>query len=191
MRSSTASRSLPFDRAAAPRTPAQPDANARPHPPRARRPRRAGPVRLRRRRVPASRQEGDERGSESHEEVSDKRHWIGPVAAVCPGPRRGFRFTRTRNTRSPGRRRASGRARRTRCHHDDRDHLSSPHRSARPHLARGRSSRSRCSTGSPAGSAAGWPTLPGEGHPVWTYVCGVLLAFAAIAGLSILLRVCS
>ena len=29
--------------------------------------------------------------------------------------------------------------------------------------------------------------LPGEGHPVWTYVCGVLLAFAAIAGLSILL----
>lgn len=29
-------------------------------------------------------------------------------------------------------------------------------------------------------------TLPGEGHPVWTYVCGVLIAFAAIAGLSIL-----
>ena len=28
--------------------------------------------------------------------------------------------------------------------------------------------------------------LPGEGHPVWTYLCGVLLAFAAIAGLSIL-----
>jgi membrane-associated phospholipid phosphatase len=27
--------------------------------------------------------------------------------------------------------------------------------------------------------------LPGEGHPVWTYLCGVLLAFAAIAGLSI------
>jgi undecaprenyl-diphosphatase len=29
--------------------------------------------------------------------------------------------------------------------------------------------------------------LPGEGHPVWTYVCGVLFGFAAIAGLSILL----
>ena len=29
-------------------------------------------------------------------------------------------------------------------------------------------------------------TLPGEGHPVWTYLCGVLIAFAAIAGLSIL-----
>ncbi len=29
--------------------------------------------------------------------------------------------------------------------------------------------------------------LPGEGHPVWTYLCGILLAFAAIAGLSILL----
>ena len=28
--------------------------------------------------------------------------------------------------------------------------------------------------------------LPGEGHPVWTYVLGVLLAFVAIAGLSIL-----
>ena len=28
--------------------------------------------------------------------------------------------------------------------------------------------------------------LPGEGHPVWTYLCGVLLAFAVIAGLSIL-----
>jgi undecaprenyl-diphosphatase len=28
--------------------------------------------------------------------------------------------------------------------------------------------------------------LPGEGHPVWTYLCGVLLAFATIAGLSIL-----
>jgi undecaprenyl-diphosphatase len=29
-------------------------------------------------------------------------------------------------------------------------------------------------------------TLPGEGHPVWTYVCGILLSFATIAGLSIL-----
>jgi undecaprenyl-diphosphatase len=28
-------------------------------------------------------------------------------------------------------------------------------------------------------------TLPGTGHPVWTYLCGVLIAFAAIAGLSI------
>jgi undecaprenyl-diphosphatase len=28
--------------------------------------------------------------------------------------------------------------------------------------------------------------LPGEGHPVWTYVCGVLIAFAAIASFSIL-----
>jgi membrane-associated phospholipid phosphatase len=28
--------------------------------------------------------------------------------------------------------------------------------------------------------------LPGEGHPVWTYLCGILLAVAAIAGLSIL-----
>jgi undecaprenyl-diphosphatase len=28
--------------------------------------------------------------------------------------------------------------------------------------------------------------LPGEGHPVWTYVCGILIAFAAIATLSIL-----
>ena len=28
--------------------------------------------------------------------------------------------------------------------------------------------------------------LPGEGHPVWTYLCGVLLAFTTIAGLSIL-----
>jgi undecaprenyl-diphosphatase len=32
----------------------------------------------------------------------------------------------------------------------------------------------------------GLATLPGEGHPVWTYLCGVLLAFATIAGLSIL-----
>jgi len=30
-------------------------------------------------------------------------------------------------------------------------------------------------------------SLPGEGHPVWTYVLGVLLSFAAIACLSILL----
>lgn len=29
-------------------------------------------------------------------------------------------------------------------------------------------------------------TLPAEGHPVWTYVCGVLIAFAVIAGLSML-----
>ncbi len=28
--------------------------------------------------------------------------------------------------------------------------------------------------------------VPGEGHPVWTYVIGVLLSFAAIACLSIL-----
>ena len=28
-------------------------------------------------------------------------------------------------------------------------------------------------------------TLPGAGHPVWTYVCGVLIAFAVIASLSI------
>ena len=28
-------------------------------------------------------------------------------------------------------------------------------------------------------------TLPGAGHPFWTYVCGVLLSFAVIAGLSI------
>ena len=28
--------------------------------------------------------------------------------------------------------------------------------------------------------------LPGEGHPVWTYLCGIVLSFAAIAGLSIL-----
>ena len=27
--------------------------------------------------------------------------------------------------------------------------------------------------------------LPGEGHPVWTYVCGILIAFALIASLSI------
>lgn len=27
--------------------------------------------------------------------------------------------------------------------------------------------------------------LPGKGHPVWTYLCGILLAVAAIAGLSI------
>jgi len=27
--------------------------------------------------------------------------------------------------------------------------------------------------------------LPGKGHPVWTYVCGILIAFAAIASLSI------
>ena len=30
-------------------------------------------------------------------------------------------------------------------------------------------------------------TLPGAGHPVWTYVCGILIAFAVIAGLSIAL----
>ena len=29
-------------------------------------------------------------------------------------------------------------------------------------------------------------TLPGEGHPFWTYVCGVLVSFLVIAGLSIL-----
>ena len=29
--------------------------------------------------------------------------------------------------------------------------------------------------------------LPGEGHPVWTYVCGILIALALIASLSILL----
>jgi membrane-associated phospholipid phosphatase len=28
-------------------------------------------------------------------------------------------------------------------------------------------------------------TLPGEGHPVWTYVCGILIAFALIASLSV------
>jgi membrane-associated phospholipid phosphatase len=28
-------------------------------------------------------------------------------------------------------------------------------------------------------------TLPGEGHPVWTYICGILISFAVIAGLSI------
>ena len=28
--------------------------------------------------------------------------------------------------------------------------------------------------------------LPGEGHPVWTYLCGIVLSFAAIAGLSII-----
>ncbi len=28
-------------------------------------------------------------------------------------------------------------------------------------------------------------TLPGAGHPVWTYLCGVLIAFAVIAALSI------
>ena len=28
-------------------------------------------------------------------------------------------------------------------------------------------------------------TLPGAGHPVWTYVCGLLIAFALIASLSI------
>jgi membrane-associated phospholipid phosphatase len=28
-------------------------------------------------------------------------------------------------------------------------------------------------------------TLPGEGHPVWTYLCGILISFAVIAGLSI------
>jgi len=27
--------------------------------------------------------------------------------------------------------------------------------------------------------------LPGEGHPVWTYVCGILIAFAVIASVSI------
>ncbi|HST19126.1 MAG TPA: phosphatase PAP2 family protein [Gaiellaceae bacterium] len=27
--------------------------------------------------------------------------------------------------------------------------------------------------------------LPGDGHPVWTYVCGILIAFVAIASLSI------
>jgi undecaprenyl-diphosphatase len=27
--------------------------------------------------------------------------------------------------------------------------------------------------------------LPGVGHPVWTYVCGILIAFAVIAGVSI------
>jgi undecaprenyl-diphosphatase len=27
--------------------------------------------------------------------------------------------------------------------------------------------------------------LPGDGHPVWTYVCGILIAFAAIAAVSI------
>jgi undecaprenyl-diphosphatase len=27
--------------------------------------------------------------------------------------------------------------------------------------------------------------LPGEGHPVWTYLCGILISFAVIAGLSI------
>jgi undecaprenyl-diphosphatase len=30
-------------------------------------------------------------------------------------------------------------------------------------------------------------TLPGAGHPVWTYLCGVLIAFGAVAGLSIVL----
>jgi len=29
--------------------------------------------------------------------------------------------------------------------------------------------------------------LPGAGHPVWTYICGVLISFAFIAGLSIVL----
>ena len=28
-------------------------------------------------------------------------------------------------------------------------------------------------------------TLPGVGHPVWTYVCGILVSFVVIAGLSI------
>jgi membrane-associated phospholipid phosphatase len=28
-------------------------------------------------------------------------------------------------------------------------------------------------------------TLPGAGHPVWTYLCGILIAFAVIASLSI------
>jgi undecaprenyl-diphosphatase len=28
-------------------------------------------------------------------------------------------------------------------------------------------------------------TLPREGHPVWTYLCGILMSFAVIAGLSI------
>jgi membrane-associated phospholipid phosphatase len=38
-----------------------------------------------------------------------------------------------------------------------------------------------------AGPVGRWlSSLPGEGHPVWTYVIGVLLSFAAIAGLSIL-----
>jgi membrane-associated phospholipid phosphatase len=38
-----------------------------------------------------------------------------------------------------------------------------------------------------AGPLGRWlSTLPGEGHPVWTYVLGVLLSFAAIACLSIL-----
>src|SRR5690349_14723493 len=28
-------------------------------------------------------------------------------------------------------------------------------------------------------------TLPGAGHPVWTYICGILIAYAVIASLSI------
>ncbi len=31
--------------------------------------------------------------------------------------------------------------------------------------------------------------LPGDGHPVWTYVCGTTLALLAIAALSIVLGV--
>ena len=31
----------------------------------------------------------------------------------------------------------------------------------------------------------GLAALPGDGHPVWTYVCGILIAFVAIASLSI------
>ncbi len=29
-------------------------------------------------------------------------------------------------------------------------------------------------------------SLPGDGHPVWTYVCGIVIAFVAIAALSII-----
>jgi undecaprenyl-diphosphatase len=37
----------------------------------------------------------------------------------------------------------------------------------------------------PGGVARRLATLPGAGHPVWTYVCGILLAFALIASVSI------
>ncbi len=38
----------------------------------------------------------------------------------------------------------------------------------------------------PGGLGRRLAALPGEGHPVWTYLCGIVLSLAAIAGLSIL-----
>ena len=72
-----------------------------------------------------------------------------------------------------------------RCNHDHRDLLSGPCRSARSHSRESLLSFPVLDR-EPGRVGRRLAALPGEGHPVLTYLCGVLLAFAAIAGLSIL-----